>query len=110
MTARLVETIRNGTDSESAIRLVSEAVRIPSINGFEGDVGRFFLTAIRERGLEAEIQPVEGDRFNVIGRLKGEQPGPTVLFQGHIDTVPGYLHPEPFSGAVREGKVWGRGT
>jgi putative selenium metabolism hydrolase len=50
---------------------------------------------------------------NVILAIKGNQPGPKVLFDGHIDTVPvneqNWLG-DPFSGEVSDGKLFGRGS
>jgi acetylornithine deacetylase/succinyl-diaminopimelate desuccinylase family protein len=95
---------------ESAIELVRRSVRIPSVSGHERDVANFFAREMKLRGLDAEIQEVEGDSVNVIGRLRGAKAGPRLLFQGHIDTVPDYGYAEAFSGAVREGKIFGRGA
>ena len=55
------------------------------------------------------------DRYgNVIGKIKGNRPGPKVLFDGHIDTVPvanpnAWTH-DPFAGEIVDGKLYGRGT
>ncbi|MDR7550878.1 MAG: M20/M25/M40 family metallo-hydrolase [Armatimonadota bacterium] len=43
---------------------------------------------LREMGLEVRLQRV-GDRFNVLGRLPvGTGRGPTVMLNGHLDTLP----------------------
>ena len=51
---------------------------------------------------------------SVIGLIHGNRPGPTVLMDGHIDTVDvideaEWAHP-PFSGEIRDGKLYGRGA
>lgn len=50
----------------------------------------------------------------VVGVLRGEQPGPTVLLTGHVDVVPpgDYSHwrDEPFSGVTRGDRVFGCGS
>lgn len=51
---------------------------------------------------------------NVIVLLRGDQPGKTILFDGHLDTVPvidaeDWTHP-PFSATLEEGKLFGRGA
>jgi succinyl-diaminopimelate desuccinylase len=62
----------------------------------------------------AELAPY-GDaqpRSNVIGRLAGAQTGPVLHFNGHIDVVPpgeGWTV-APFSGDVRNGRIYGRGA
>ena len=42
----------------------------------------------------------------VIGRLRGSEPGPTIVLNGHLDTVP--IPHEP--ARVEAGRVWGRGS
>lgn len=50
----------------------------------------------------------------VVGVLRGEQPGPSVLLTGHIDVVPpgdySRWRDEPFSGVVRGDRVYGCGA
>ena len=49
----------------------------------------------------------------MIIRLKGRRPGPCVLFDGHIDTVPvvpGSWTRDPYAGEIENGRLYGRGT
>ncbi len=51
---------------------------------------------------------------NCICHIKGSRPGPKVLFDGHMDTVPvpdpaAWEH-DPFGAEVTDGKMYGRGT
>ncbi|MFP3589150.1 M20/M25/M40 family metallo-hydrolase, partial [Paraburkholderia sp. SIMBA_055] len=51
---------------------------------------------------------------SVIGKVSGAGTGPSVLFDGHIDTVP-VNSPEkwtfdPFGATVADGKLYGRGS
>ncbi|WP_100399591.1 peptidase [Bacillus sp. FJAT-44742] len=54
------------------------------------------------------------DSPNVVGTLKGSGGGHSLILNGHIDVVPeGDLEQwedDPFSGAVKDGKMFGRGT
>jgi acetylornithine deacetylase/succinyl-diaminopimelate desuccinylase-like protein len=98
-------------DAERAIAAVQGAVRTPSVFGDEGAIGTYLAELMREVGFTSvELQDVQGERRNVIGRLDSNRPGPTVLLQGHMDTVPPGGHPEPFSGALRDDRIWGRGA
>lgn len=52
-------------------------------------------------------------RFNVLARLPGRGSKRTLHFNAHYDVVPvsgRWKHSEPFSGAVRGGWIYGRGT
>ena len=65
------------------------------------------------QGLVPELVGDLPDRQNLIVRLPGKRPGPTLCLLGHTDVVP--AEPDewtlpPFSGAVSEGWVWGRGA
>jgi acetylornithine deacetylase len=65
---------------------------------------------MRDLGMEVtEYEPAPG-RVSVVGRLRGSGGGRSLLLYGHIDTVGVTAMPEPFSGAIRDGKVFGRGA
>jgi putative selenium metabolism hydrolase len=58
---------------------------------------------------------VEVDRWgNVIGTIRGARPGPTLVFDGHMDVVPvrtpGLWTHEPYGGEICDGQIWGRGS
>lgn len=57
------------------------------------------------------MQEVDGLRRNVIVRLKGNGTGKSLIFNGHIDTVPPYeMTIDPFGGEIKDGFVYGRGA
>jgi acetylornithine deacetylase len=52
-------------------------------------------------------------RHNLVARLAGRGGGRSLLLNGHVDTVPTRPHPwrdGPFSGVVRGGRLFGRGS
>ena len=94
----------------------SRAISIPSFTGSEGDMASFMAETFRELGLAVQWQQVERGRANVVGTLRGAGGGPTLMFNGHMDTsysgrepwlahVPGF-QPEPF---VRDRRLYGLG-
>ncbi len=98
-------------DNEQAIASVQGALRIPSVFGDEGPIGDYLADLMREVGFTSvEVQEVQPGRRNVIGTMDSGRPGPKVVLQGHMDTVPPGQHPEPFSGALRDDRIWGRGA
>ncbi len=50
----------------------------------------------------------------VVGVLRGDQPGPSILLTGHVDVVPPgdyeNWHDEPFSGVARGDRIYGCGS
>ena len=65
---------------------------------------------MRALGMEVSEYEPEPGRVSVVGRLHGSGGGRSLLLYGHIDTVGVTAMPEPFSGAVRDGKLYGRGA
>ena len=61
-------------------------------------------------GMETADYEPEPGRVSVVGRLRGTGGGRSLLLYGHIDTVGIAGMPEPFSAAVRDGKLYGRGA
>ncbi|MER5863288.1 M20/M25/M40 family metallo-hydrolase [Kitasatospora sp. NPDC002040] len=108
-------------DDAQALELLRAAVAVPSVTGNEAAFARFVgdrLTDLCDRVVVDEFAP---DRANVWSSWGGspEQPGPGLLFAGHLDTVhvtgwqehwAGTEREDPFGAAVVDGSVWGRGV
>lgn len=96
---------------EKTIELCQTLVRHPSNSGHEDKV----MDALKNYMHDNHFDDVRVDGYgSIIGCIKGKYPGPKILFDGHIDTVP---VPDPQSwkqkpyGAERiNGKIYGRGT
>ncbi len=96
---------------EYVISLCQELVRAPSPSGDEGRAAEIAARAMRELGYDEVSTDLYG---SVIGRRKGQAPGPTVLFDAHLDVVPAtnldrWQH-DPFGGEIADGRLWGRGA
>ena len=95
---------------ERLIRLCCDLVRCRTVTGEEKPAADVAAAAMREFGYDE----VRVDRLgNVVGIVRGG-PGPTVLLDGHLDTVP-VANPDawsrdPFCGDVVDGAVYGRGS
>lgn len=101
---------------EETAELLSELIRIDTTNppGNETEAARFLLKRFEAEGLQGEIWESAPGRGNLLVRLRGSRPGPTLMLLNHTDVVPvtdasAWKHP-PFSGAIAEGYVWGRGA
>jgi acetylornithine deacetylase/succinyl-diaminopimelate desuccinylase family protein len=104
-------------DREYAIQTLIHLVRINSINPTlvpgapgETEIAAFIANSLRGCGLETEIREPEPARTSVLGRLKGAGGGRSLMLNAHSDTVGVAGMHEPFSGAIRDGKVYGRGS
>lgn len=95
------------------VEILKQLVEIPSITGHEQQVGEYIFAELQACGMDTVCrQDIDGNRFNVIARMKGNRPGPTILLTGHMDTVDvgdGW-HTNPFQALVRDGKMYGRGA
>lgn len=104
-----------GTKSNNqVINLTQELIRIPSHKyekNRESQVAEYLYNYCKSNGISVEMQEVDGLRRNVIARLKGNGTGRSLIFNGHIDTVPPYeMTIEPFSGEIKDGFLLGRGS
>ena len=103
----------DGDEARSEVlRLTRDLIAIESHKeapGREAEIGRFLVEWFRDRGIDAERQPVDGERANVIARVPGGD-GPALLLNGHLDTVPAGDMPDAFSPRVEDGNLRGRGS
>lgn len=129
--AALRAAVRDGTPAQT--RMLAEFVRIPSLRFAEGPAQDFMADALRSRGYAVDdwsidlsdleplpgYGPIEGDfsrARSVVGthHPKGPVTGKSLILQGHCDVVPAGPHTmwtdHPFSGAVRDGWMYGRGA
>lgn len=101
----------DSTAFEDVVRVCRKIISIPSYSGQEDKV----VEALRGLFQEAGFADVQVDAYgSIIARAKGSRPGPTVLFDAHIDTVPvveeeKWTH-APFGAQVENGRIYGRGT
>jgi acetylornithine deacetylase/succinyl-diaminopimelate desuccinylase-like protein len=73
------------TDDE-ALALTAKLVAQRSYPSEEGPVQRIVAAWLDEHGLQPTFAHTEGDRPNVLARIVNG-PGPTLLLNGHVDTV-----------------------
>ena len=90
--------------------LARALIRAPSPSGTESPATRVLLEAFERHGFDRWWRD---DAGNAIGAFeRGE--GPTVMLNGHLDTVPigdpdAWPHP-PLDAEVADGRIWGRGA
>ena len=99
-------------------RVLSEYLRIDTSNppGNELEAARFLKAILDREGIPAQIlDTVElgRGRANLYARLKGNGTKKAIALVNHMDVVPAtpsYWQVPPFSGATRDGYIWGRGA
>jgi acetylornithine deacetylase len=103
--------------SDPAISLLKDLVAIDSVNpslvpgaAGEQEIADALAAHMRSLDLDVQFQDVAPGRRNVIGVLAGTQPGRTLMFCGHMDTVGVEGMPAPFDPVERDGRLYGRGS
>jgi acetylornithine deacetylase/succinyl-diaminopimelate desuccinylase-like protein len=98
-----------------AVDLLRSLIRIDTSNppGNERAAQELLASALTGAGFECELIGAAPDRPNLIARLRGAAPGPTLGLLGHVDTVPADRSEwtyDPWAATVADGAVWGRGA
>ena len=110
----LENLLKEKVSQEESNNLISDLVKIPSTpdsENYEKDVAEFIYEFFQNEGIESKLQKVKDERPNVVAKIKGTGEGKSLMLTGHMDTVPAYdMDIEPFSGEIRDGKIFGRGS
>jgi acetylornithine deacetylase len=133
MSSGIGSQIVNAVDErrEEVVGFLQRLIQFDSETGKEGPISNFVAKTLRGIGLTVDQfdldldalsghpsflkpqLPVEG-RPNVVGLWKGSGGGRSLLFNGHLDTVPSDPLDQwldgPFSGVIRDDNIWGRGA
>lgn len=102
-------------DREYILDVARTLIRINTENppGRELEAAGYLADELARLGMKTRIDRFEDTRANVVAEAEGG-PGPTLLINTHLDTVPAgerelWTVP-PFEGEVREGRIYGRGS
>jgi len=104
-------------DRDRLVAWASEAINVPSFTGDEQAMAELMRETFEEMGLHVQWQQVEDGRANVLGIREGAGGGPSLMFNGHLDTsysgrepwlagVPGF-QPSAFE---EDGRLYGLGV
>jgi acetylornithine deacetylase len=112
--------IVDAVDEASAVDWLRRAVQTPSITGDEMAFAALVASELEACGAsEVHLEEVQPGRPIVWSVTRGTGGGPSVLLAGHLDTVrvdgwrerwQGTEREDPFSAAVVDGALWGRGA
>ena len=110
-------TVDDETLRQDAVATMSRYVQFDTANppGNEMPAAQWLRDQLIQRGITQDVTVHETahGRGLVLARIPGSQPQKPLLINHHIDVVAAdptqWTHP-PFSGAIADGFVWGRGT
>lgn len=96
---------------QRVLTLCQELIREKSYSGEESSMADRLRKAFQDFGFDEAFVDEYG---NITGRIQGKRAGKTILFDGHIDTVPvhdasKWVH-DPFGGELIDGRIFGRGA
>lgn len=97
------------------VDLLSQLIQVDTTNppGNETPAAKLVAEALVEKGVEHVLLESAPGRGNVVAWAESREPGPSLLLLSHLDVVPANAEEwsvDPFSGAVKDGFVWGRGA
>lgn len=106
--------------SQDLVTLLQQLVRIPSVNPDntpgtsetgEETLAVFLSGWLESIGADVTLEEIKPGRPNVIARFAPMDGRPRMMYGPHLDTV-GIegMTIDPFSGEIRDGKLWGRGA
>ncbi|HVX44163.1 MAG TPA: M20/M25/M40 family metallo-hydrolase [Mycobacteriales bacterium] len=106
--------------ADEVVDLCAELIRFDTSNFGGGDcrgetpAAEWVVARLAEVDVEAQLLESAPGRGNVVARINGTDPAaPGLLVHGPLDVVPAVAEDwsvPPFSGVVRDGCLWGRGT
>lgn len=114
-----IEQIVKLINPNEVINLVKDMVSIKSVlppHSVEREIGNYVINYMKSKGVNVETQEVEAGRFNIICKVKGKKSDSSIMFTGHLDTVPvsknerELWNTNPFKGEIVEERLYGRGS
>jgi acetylornithine deacetylase len=104
-------------DSDYITRVLQDLVRINSVNPVldpsapgERQIAGYVGQAMKAAGADVHYHEPRPGRVSVVARLAGSRPGRSLMLNAHADTVDARGMDEPFSGEIKDGRLYGRGA
>jgi acetylornithine deacetylase/succinyl-diaminopimelate desuccinylase-like protein len=122
MVGKVTVTVATGVPVDEVVDIVSRLIRFdttntgdPDTTKGEAECARWVAEQLEEVGYQVEyVESGAPGRGNVFARLAGaDSSRGALLIHGHLDVVPAEAADwsvHPFSGAIEDGYVWGRGA
>jgi len=110
-----IPTVAERVSEQRLVETACSLVAVPSPTGDEQAMAERMREILGAMDLEVVWQEVEDGRPNVVGTLAGAGGGPTLMFNGHMDTSYSGLEPDVRGigfrpdPVVRDGRIYGLG-
>lgn len=95
------------------LEFLQNLIQINTVNGHEQPAAEYIKQVLEDHGIAVRLIPFAPGRTNLVAEV-GEQPGPVLALAGHLDTVDvgdsSKWSASPFSGQIKDGHVYGRGS
>ena len=107
--------IKSKIKEEEITNLAQELIKIPSDEtAGEKEVCEYLESYLKSLGMKVRLQEVLPNRPNIIAEVIGDEVGKSIMFNGHVDTVPvGDIKKwsmDPYSAIIKDNKLFGRGS
>ena len=107
--------IKSKIKEEEITNLAQELIKIPSDEtAGEKEVCEYLESYLKSLGMKVRLQEVLPNRPNIIAEVIGDEVGKSIMFNGHVDTVPiGDIKKwsmDPYSAIIKDSKLFGRGS
>ena len=107
--------IKSKIKEEEITKLAQELIKIPSDEtAGEKEVCEYLESYLKSLGMKVLLQKVLPNRPNIIAEVIGDEVGKSIMFNGHVDTVPvGDIKKwsmDPYSAIIKDNKLFGRGS
>jgi len=99
--------------ADEVLALTEALIRIESHRGAPGHetaTAEYIRDVFAAAGIAVELREVVPGRPNVVATMAGTGGGPTLMFNGHTDTVPPGTMDAPFEPTISDGMLRGRGA
>lgn len=101
-------------NEDELISLLSDFISIPTYTTYknrEQELAEYIMQICKREGIDAYFQDTdEKGRYNVIATIKGRGNGKSLMYNGHMDTVPIDGMTDPLVPVIKDGYMYGRGT
>jgi succinyl-diaminopimelate desuccinylase len=116
--AKLKEEADQHIDAKTnaLVKLCSDIVKIPSDNppGNTKQLAAFIKKYLENEEIDVDVYEPKENTVSLVATISGSSNGPHLVLNGHLDQFPAEVGDKwsvgPYSGEVRNGKIFGRGV